>query len=139
MITTIVAVLGLFLAALSLGLQAYTWRSSGSRVEVQTAFGIFPQVARNQMMDRLREATPQQSAKAQQMIEYQSQFVLPSDLGYPAFNELISVLPAESVIRRRRSRLPLLNSAHWAATPLSQGMPTLTPGSLRTSRSITLN
>jgi hypothetical protein len=136
-ITSIVAVLGLVLAALSLGLQAYTWRSSGSRVEVETAFRIFPQVARNQLMDRLRQATlpPDQAAMAQQMIEYQSQFVLPLDLGYPASDELIAVLPAESVmlvaIIRNTGRLPVtVQRCQWQTSQpgMTIESPSMPPG-----------
>ncbi len=64
------------------------------------------------MMDRLRHATlpPELAILAQQMIAYQSQFVMPLDLSYPASDERIAVLPAETVmivaIIRNTGRLP---------------------------------
>ena len=41
-LTTLIAVAGFLLALGSLGWQFYTWRGSGSRVEVTARFGIFP-------------------------------------------------------------------------------------------------
>lgn len=41
-LTTVIAVAGFLLALGSLGWQFYTWRGSGSRVEVTARFGIFP-------------------------------------------------------------------------------------------------
>jgi hypothetical protein len=61
------------------------WRVAGKIEDVgelvlwRGAFRIFPQLARNQLVGRLRQATlpPDQAAMTQQMIEYQSQIVLP--------------------------------------------------------------
>jgi hypothetical protein len=39
-LTTVIAVLGLVLASLSLGWQFFSWRWSGSRVTVETTFGV---------------------------------------------------------------------------------------------------
>lgn len=98
--TTIIAILGLVLAILSLGLGVYTWRGSGSRVRVETSLRIFPGVARDQMMALLTriQQPPEMVSMAQQMIQYQSQFSLPRDLGYPASAELIAVVPPETVL-----------------------------------------
>jgi hypothetical protein len=121
-ITTIIAILGLILAMLSLGWQAYTWRSSGSRVQVETSFRIFPGLVRNQMMDRLTQAQaglpPDLANAAQQMIQQHSQIVLPPDLGYLASDDLMAVLPPDSImvvaIIRNTGRLPVtIQRCQW--------------------------
>jgi len=137
-ITTIIAILGLILAMLSLGWQAYTWRSSGSRVQVETSVRIFPGLVRNQMMDRLIQAQaglpPDLASAAQQMIQQHSQIVLPPDLGYPASDDLMAVLPPDSIMVvatiRNTGRLPVtIQRCQWQTSqPGTIESPRMPPG-----------
>jgi hypothetical protein len=111
--TTIVAVLGLVLAILSLGWQFYTWHGSGSRVQVEMSFRIFPGLVRSQMMDQLAQAglPPELTNVAQQALRQQALIELPPDLGYPVAAELMAVLPPKSIMIvasiRNFARLPV--------------------------------
>jgi hypothetical protein len=136
-ITTIIAILGLTLALLSLGWQVYTWRGSGSRVQVETSFRIFPGLVRSQMMDQLAQVRlpPELANVAQQMIQQQSQVVIPPDLGHPASDDLMAVLPPESVmiiaIIRNTGRLPVtIQRCQWQASQpgLIIERPSMPPG-----------
>jgi len=119
-ITTIIAILGLILALPSLGWQVYSWRGSGSRVQVETSFRIFPGLVRSQMMDRLGQIKlPAELANvAQQMIQQQAQVMLPPDLGFSPSDDLMAVLPPDSVmivaVIRNTGRLPVtIQRCQW--------------------------
>src|SRR5579875_3012694 len=94
------AIIGTVLGILNLLWNVWTWRSSGSRVQVDTSFRIFPGLTRNEMMDSLARAQlpPELAKAAQQMIQYHSQIPIPTDLSYPASAELMAIVPPETVL-----------------------------------------
>jgi hypothetical protein len=121
--TLTLAIIGVVLGVLNLLWNMWTWRGSGSRIQVETSFLIFPGLMRNQMMDLLArvQQPPELVNMAQHMIQYQSQFVLPPDLSYPASNALIAVSPPESIMVvatiTNTGRLPVtIQRCQWQAS-----------------------
>ena len=98
--TLALAIIGTVLGVLNLLWNVWTWRGSGSRVQVKTSFRIFPGLTRDQMMENLARAQlpPDLANAAQQMIQFHAQIPIPTDLSYPASAELMAVLPPESVL-----------------------------------------
>jgi hypothetical protein len=140
-ITTIIAIVGLILAVLSLGWQAYTWRNSGSRVQVETRFRIFPGLVTKQLMDRLTQSQrglpPDMANAAQRLIQQNARIALPPDLGYTVSDDLMAALPSESIMVvatiRNTGRLPVtIQRCQWRTSQPgmiieSPGMPPSVP------------
>jgi hypothetical protein len=98
--TLALAIIGTVLGVLNLLWNVWTWRGSGSRVQVVTSLRIFPGLTRNQMLDSLAQTQlpPDQAKAAQQLIQYHAQITIPTDLSFPASAELIAALPPEAVM-----------------------------------------
>jgi hypothetical protein len=94
------AIIGTVLGILNLLWNVWTWCGSGSRVEVDTSFRVFPGLARNQMMDSLArtQLPPEIANAAQRMIQQHAQIPIPIDLSYPASAELMAAVPPEMVL-----------------------------------------
>jgi hypothetical protein len=98
--TLALAIIGTVLGILNLLWNVWTWRGSGSRVQVETSFRIFPGLIRSQMMNQLAQTQlpPELANVAQQMIQQHSQIPIPPDLSSPVSADLMAVLPPESVM-----------------------------------------
>ena len=98
--TLALAIIGTVLGVLNLIWNVWTWRGSGSRVQVDTSLRIFPGLTRNQMLASLAQAKlPEDQARAaQQLIQFHAQIPIPADLSFPASSELIAALPTETVL-----------------------------------------
>lgn len=134
--TLALAIIGTVLGILNLLWNVWTWRGSDSRIRVDTSFRIFPDLARNQMMDSLARAQlpPELANQAQQMVQHQSQFPIPADLNYPASAELITVLPPQMILLvatvTNTGRLPVtIQRCQWQTSqPGLIEMPNMPPG-----------
>jgi hypothetical protein len=100
--TLALAIIGTVLGVLNLLWNVWTWRGSGSRIQVETSFRVFPGLARNQLMNILAQTQSQLPAElasaAQQMIRQHAQIPIPTDLSYPASPQLIAASPSEMVL-----------------------------------------
>jgi len=92
--TLALAIIGTVLGVLNLLWNVWTWRGSGSRVQVDTSLRIFPGLTRNQMLDSLAQTQlpPDQAKAAQQLIQYHAQITIPTNLSFTASAELIAAL-----------------------------------------------
>jgi hypothetical protein len=134
--TLALAIIGTVLGIVNLLWAMWTWRGSGSRVRVDTSFRTFPGLARNQKMETLAKAQLplELAAMAQQMIQYQAQFPIPTDLSYPASAELMAVLPPETVLLvamiTNTGRLPVtIQRCQWQTfQPGLIELPNMAPG-----------
>jgi hypothetical protein len=121
--TLALAIIGTALGILNLAWTVWTWRVSGSRVEVEASFRMFPGLARDQMMEQLSRAQlpPGLAPLAQQMVQYQSQFPIPHDLSYPTSPGLMTALSPEQVLAvatiRNTGRSPVtILGCQWATS-----------------------
>ena len=98
--TLALAIIGTVLGILNLLWNVWTWRGSGSHVQIDTSFRIFPGLTRDQMMNSLAQAQlpPELANAAQQMIQFHAQIPIPTDLSYPASAELMKAVPPETVL-----------------------------------------
>jgi hypothetical protein len=123
--TLALAIIGTVLGILNLLWNVWTWRGSGSRIQIDTSFRMFPGLTRDQMMDQLSRAQlPEELANAaQQMIQYHARIPIPHDLSYPASAELMAVVPPESVMVvatiKNTGRLPVtIQRCQWQTSQL---------------------
>jgi hypothetical protein len=98
--TLVLAIIGAVLGVLNFLWNVWTWRGSGSRVQVETSFRIFPGLVTSHMMDLLArvQLPPELAPLAQQMIQRQTQLALPPDLDYPVSAEYMAMSPEQVMI-----------------------------------------
>jgi hypothetical protein len=135
--TLALAIIGTILGVLNLFWNVWTWRGSGSRVQVDASLRIFPGLTRNQVLDSLAQAKlpADQANTAQQMIQFHAQIPIPTDLSFPASAELIATLPPETVMVvatiTNTGRLPVtIQRCQWRTSQLEHLIesPNLPPG-----------
>lgn len=135
--TSALAIIGTVLGVLNLLWSIWTWRGSGSRIQVSTSLRIFPGLTRNQMLTSLGQAQlpPDQAKAAQQLTQFHAQTSIPEDLSFPASAGLIAALPPEAIMVvaaiTNVGRLPVtIQRCQWRTSQLDQliEVPNMPPG-----------
>jgi hypothetical protein len=136
LVTLVLAVIGTVLGILNLLWMVWTWRGSGSRVQVKTSFRIFPALAMNHMTDIVSrlQVPPEAANVIQQMTEENARISIPVDLDFPASAGLIEALPPEIVMVvatiTNNGRLPVtIQRCQWRTSqPGLIEVPNMAPG-----------
>lgn len=131
------AVIGTVLGILNLLWSIWTWRGSGSRIQVSTSLRVFPGLTRSQMLISLGQTRlpPGQAKAAQQLTQFHAQTSIPEDLSFPASAGLIAALPPEVVMVvaaiTNVGRLPVtIQRCQWRTSQPDQliEVPNMPPG-----------